>query len=338
MSNGGYGVAVVGATVAAGREVRAVLRERLFPVREWRLVDRIERVERGREDDLEAPLVSGGDFEVDEGTDIVFLCAADVEGVRRFDEAPGHSVLIDLTQSYAERQDVALVVPEVNASAIDDEDWRVLCSPAPGAVALSVALRPLDEVARLRRVVVAAYEPVSSAGEDAVEELARQARDLLSGCSTESAVFAQRIAFNVIPQVGDLLAGGKARGEWEIESQTRRVLGLYDLPIHATAVRVPAFFGQGYAVNVETELPLDAATARELLRQSPGIVLFDDVAAAGGPTLIDALETDAVCLGRLRDDPTVPCGLSLWITIDGTRKGGAVNAVQIAELFIRGHR
>jgi aspartate-semialdehyde dehydrogenase len=340
MNEAGYGVAVVGATAALGREVRAVLHERLFPVREWRLVDCLDRIEQGGEDDLEAPLVRSEDFEVDPGTAIVFLCATDVEPARRrFDDAPGGAVLIDLTQGYADRSDVPLIVPEVNASLIADaEASGVVCSPAPGAVALSVALRPLEDVARLRRVVVTACEPVSSAGSEAIEELARQTRDLLSGCSTESAVFGQRIAFNLIPQVGDLLAGGKARGEWQIESQTRRILALHDLPIHATAIRVPAFFGQGYAVDVETELPLDAASARDLLRQAPGVVLFGDEGPASRPTLIDALETDAVCLGRLRDDPTVPCGLSLWLTIDGARKGGAVNAVQIAELLVRAGR
>jgi aspartate-semialdehyde dehydrogenase len=143
------------------------------------------------------------------------------------------------------------------------------------------------------------------------------------------------MAFNLIPKTGDLLAAGKTVGEWRIESQTRRLLELLDLPISVTSVRVPTFHGVGYTVNVETEAPLDAVAARDLLRAAPGILLSEEESSSPYPTLIDALEMDATCVGRVRDDPTVPYGLNLWVTIDGSRKGGAVNAVQIAELVIR---
>jgi aspartate-semialdehyde dehydrogenase len=338
MSREGYAVAVVGATRPAGREVRAVLRERQLPIREWRLFDTAEQVERGDESEPEAALVALEDIDLDD-VELVFLCTACPDPVRRrLEDAAGRATLIDLTPSYAERPDVPLIVPEVNPAAIAGwEESGIVGSPVAGAIALAVALKPLDEIAGLRRVVVAAYEPVSSAGEEAIEELARQSRDLMNGCSTEANVFSHRIAFNLIPQVGDFLGAAKARGEWQIESQTRRVLALDDLPITATAVRVPVFYGQGYAVNVETEQALDAASARDLLRQAPGIVLLDDVATQTYPTLIEAMEGDATYVGRVRDDPTVPCGLNLWIAIDGARKGGAVNAVQIAELLIRDH-
>jgi aspartate-semialdehyde dehydrogenase len=204
-----------------------------------------------------------------------------------------------------------------------------------GAAALSIVLKPIDRVAQLRRVVVSSYEAAASAGWSGVEELAEQTRGLMGGQSVEPEVFPQRMAFNLIPRVGDLLTAGKALGEWQIESQTRRLLALPDLPISVTSVRVPTFHGLGYTVNIETEAALDAAAAREVLRTSPGILLADEESTSPYPTLVDALEIDATCVGRVRDDPTVPCGLNLWATIDGSRKGGAVNAVQIAELVVR---
>jgi aspartate-semialdehyde dehydrogenase len=338
MSQQGYVVAVVGATRALGREVRAVLHERRLPIREWRLFDTAEQVVRSDGGESEGAFLALDALELDD-VEIVFLCMACPDPVRRrLEDAAGRVVLIDLSQTQVERVEVPLVVPEVNAAAV--ADWKesgIVGSPVPGAIALSVALKPLDDAAGLRRVVVAAYEPVSSVGEEGIEELARQSRDLLSGCSVDTAVFPHRIAFNLIPQVGDFLGAAKARGEWQIESQTRRVLALDDLPITVTAVRVPVFYGQGYAVNVETEQALDAAAALALLHRSPGIVVLDDVATQTYPTLIEVMEADATFVGRLRDDPTVPCGLNLWLAIDGVRKGGAVNAVQIAELLIRDH-
>jgi aspartate-semialdehyde dehydrogenase len=338
MNQEGYVVAVVGATMPLGREVRAVLNERQVPIREWRLFDSAERVESGDEEEAEGALLTLENLDLAD-VEIVFLCTSCPDSVRRrLDDAAGRVAVIDLTTSCAERADVPLIVPEVNATAIAEwQESGIVASPVPGAIALAVALKPLDQMAGLRRVVVAAYEPVASAGEDAIEELARQSRDLLSGCSTEVAVLPHRIAFNLIPQVGDFLGAEKARGEWQIESQTRRLLGLEDLPITVTAVRVPVFHGQGYAVNVETEQALDAAAARDLLRGAPGIVLLDDASTQTYPTLIEAMEADATYVGRVRDDPTVPSGLNLWIAIDGARKGGAVNAVQIAELLIRDH-
>lgn len=338
MKHDGYAVAVVGATRSAGRDVRAVLHERQIPVREWRLFDSKERIERGEEENAEAEMVGFDDLDLVD-VDIAFVCSACPEAVRRrLEEAAGRTALVDLAQTYADRPEVPLIVPEVNAAAIVGwEETGIVSSPVPGAIALAVALKPLEEQAGLRRVVVAAYEPVSSAGTEAIETLARQSSDLLSGRSTEVDVFPHRVAFNLMPQVGDFLGADKARGEWQIESQTRRVLALDDLPITVTAVRVPVFYGQGYVVNVETEQALDAAAARDLLRRSPGVVLLDDVAAEIYPTLIEAMENDAICVGRLRDDATVPCGLNLWLTIDGARKGGAVNAVQIAEILVRDH-
>jgi aspartate-semialdehyde dehydrogenase len=337
MREAGYGVAVLGAARPLGRTIRSVLRERAFPVREWRLFDSAEGIVEDTEEEREVPLI---DIEAMDlaGIDLVFLCDGDAGNAERVQRLGGEeATIIDVSDALAQRSEVPLLVPEVNAAVITDvhATGAVAC-PVPGAIALSVVLKPIEERAGLRRVVVACYESVSGLGERAVEELARQSRELLSGRSVEPSVLPRRIAFNVIPQLGAFVVGAKARGEWSIESQTQRLLDLPDLPITVTGVRVPAFYGQGYAVNVETEHALDVEEASALLRESPGIVLLDDPPGEGYATLIEALETDATCVGRVRADPTVPSGLNLWVTIDGARKGGAVNAVQIAEILVRG--
>ena len=337
MRGSGYAVAVFGATGVVGRALQSTLREREFPVSEWRLFDSVDRLGDAADEDWEVPLLPFDRVDLG-GVDLVFMCTTEVTSVEWTPRAvAAGAVVIDLTQAFADQPDVPIVVPEVNPGAVAEHRARgVLTSPVAGATALSVVLKPLDAAAQLKRVVAACYESVSSAGDAAVEELAQQCRDLLSGRSAEASVFPHRIAFNVIPQVGELLSAGKSRGEWQIESQTRRVLELEDLPITVTSVWVPTFFGQGYALNVETEQPLDAAEACAILRSAPGVLLTDDSAAQlVYPTLIDALDTEATYVGRVRDDPTVPSGLNLWLAIDGVRKGGAVNAVQIAELIIR---
>jgi aspartate-semialdehyde dehydrogenase len=319
-----------------GREVRAVLRERQFPVGAWRLSDSDMRVDVGGDEDMEAPVEDIENIRL-QGVDFVFLCtdaSRAIEVARQAIDSNG--VVVDLVQAFSDQPDVPIVVPEVNADEVAVSANRgILTSPVAGATALSVVLKPLDRAAQLRRVVMSSYEAASSAGWSGVEELAEQTRGLMSGQSVESAIFPQRMAFNLIPRVGDLLTAGKALGEWQIESQTRRLLELPDLPICVTSVRVPTFHGLGYTLNVETETPLDAAAAREILRGAPGILLAEEEGSSPYPTLIEALSVDATCIGRVRDDPTVPYGLNLWVTIDGSRKGGAVNAVQIAELVIR---
>ncbi|MGH7289848.1 MAG: aspartate-semialdehyde dehydrogenase [Myxococcota bacterium] len=327
----GYTVAIVGAASDLGREVQAVLRERLFPVAGWRLVDDDEDAD---DDELADALVPPDAFDVSE-VDLAFLCGGTEQsasfGARALEAGV---VVIDLVQALSDVEGAQYVVPEVNADVVGVEPGP-LCCPVPGAAALAVVLRPLDEAAEIKRVVVTAFEPVSIAGRPGIEELAQQTRDLLSGESVEHAVFPHRIAFNLIPQVGDFVSGGRTRGEWLVESQTRRVLDLPDLPLTVTSVCVPTFYGQAYVLHVETERPLDAVAAAAVLRNAPGILLVDASTGADYPTLADTMGSEATHVGRVRDDPTVPYGLALWVVVDGLRKGGAVTAVQIAERAMR---
>lgn len=336
MSADGYIVVLIGAGSEIGREVAAVLRERAFAVAEWRLYDDAPDEHVFDEDESGEEIFPLDEADV-EGADVVFLCSAPAVAAEWAPRAAGAGALvIDVTYGLAETADVPLIVPEVNPEAVAIGIERgILVSPVPSATALTVVLKPIETTAGIRRVVVTSFEPVSAAGRAGIDELAEQTRDLLAGASPENRVFPHRIAFNLVPQVGDFLPGGRTRGEWLIESHTRRVLDLPDLPITVTSVWAPTFFGQACAVHVETERPFDAEAARVLLRQAPGVLLSDQPDGDGYPTLADVIGSEATHVGRVRDDPTVPYGVALWITIDGLRKGGAVNAVQIAERALR---
>jgi aspartate-semialdehyde dehydrogenase len=332
MSEEGFVVVIIGAGGEVGREVGAALRERGFPVAGWRLYDDAPDDQMFDEDDSGEEIFPLADTDV-EGADVVFLASAGAaEWAAR--AAGAGALAIDLTQSLAETADAPLIVPEVNPAAIAEglERGMIAC-PVANAIALSAVLKPLDAIAELKRVVVTSFEPVSAAGRPGIDELIEQTRDLLSGASPEVGVFPHRIAFNLIPQTGDFVSGGRTRGEWLLESQIRRVLELPDLPMTVTGVYMPVFFGQACAVWVETAAPLDAVAARAVLRAAPGILVSegeDDY-----PTLADVIGSEATHVGRVRDDPSVPFGLALWVAIDGLRKGAAVNAVQIAERALR---
>lgn len=323
-------VAVVGAASEVGREVLAVLDERGAPVSEWRLYDTTNEGSESDGSEFPAPL-QGADVISMEGVDVAFLCGPNLQAGRWAEQARRASALcIDVLGALV-TEGAALVVPEVNGEVVDDGD-RFFACPAPGAAALAIVLQPLEVGAALKRVVVTALEPVSIEGTAGVDELARQTRELLTGASTESEVFPHRVAFNLIPHVGDPLAGGRTSAEWAVELQTRALLDLPDLPILVTSVSVPTFYGSAYIVQVETEQPLDSATARELLRCAPGILLSEE---GTYPTLVEVIGSEATLVGRIRDDHTVAGGVVLWAAIDGLRKGGAVNAVQIAERALR---
>ncbi len=331
-----YAVAVVGATGLVGAEIIAVLDERGFPLRALRLYasdgsagDEVScgaltaRVE----------LLDQAEFD---GVDIVFLAAgapvsADV--LERLSAAG--AVAIDTSPYAIDEPDVPVIVPEVNAAEIHDYVVRhLVVSPDPIAIALAVVVRPLQAAATVRRLVVATFEPVSSAGRAGIEELQRQTVELMSGQSTEPAVFSQRIAFNALPQVGELVAEGGSRDEQHTVTALRRLLDLPDLPVSVTRVRIPTFFGTAIALNIETDEPLSVAHARELLRGAPGVLIDAGAEAPAYPTPASAVGQDAICVGRIRADEVMNV-LDVWIAIDNLRKGAAVNAVQIAEVLVR---
>jgi len=249
------------------------------------------------------------------------------------------TAVIDVSSRFRLDPEVPLVVPEVNVGKLGE--WRergVVASPSGTATALGVVLAPFAAEAGLRRVVVSTYQGVASAGRRAVDALSRETLDLLNARGTRRrGRFARRIAFNCVPQVGALEPGGSTTHELLVVEELRKLLDLPGLGMSVTAIRVPIFFGSAFSVNLETESPLAAAQAADILRRAPGILLHDE-AADSYPTPAEVAGSDATHVGRVRDDPSAePPGLMLWIAIDNVRKGAALNAVQIAEILARDH-
>jgi len=232
-------------------------------------------------------------------------------------------------------KDVPLVVPEVNPDAIAQYKKRnIIANPNCSTIQMVVALKPLHDLARIKRIVVATYQSVSGAGRYAMDELFTQTRSVYVNDPIKRERFTKQIAFNCIPHIDVFLDGGATKEEWKMDVETRKILDP-NIAVTATCVRVPVFISHAEAVNVEFESPLDEKTARDALKRAPGVVVVDHHADEGYVTQIEAAGEDAVYVSRIRRDPTVPNGLNLWVVGDNLRKGAALNAVQIAELLAR---
>lgn len=337
MKKDSYRVAIVGATGAVGEQMREVLEERLFPVGELRLFasersagqflefrSKRLRVEVLREDSFA-------------GVDLA-LFSAGRSVSERFAPlaAAAGAVVIDNSPQFRLEPDVPLVVPEVNAGEIAAyRTRRIVANPNCSTIQLVVALKPIHDAARIRRVVVSTYQSVSGAGRLAMEELKDQTVALFNGRDPEKKKFPHQIAFNCIPHIDAFLENGYTREEMKMVHETRKILGEPSLRITATAVRVPVFCGHSESVNIETEKKLTAAEAKEILRSAPGVLLRDDPEKSEYPMPIDSVRSEATLVGRVREDESIPNGLNLWIVADNLRKGAALNAVQIAEILLR---
>jgi len=338
MKKSTYSVAVVGASGLVGAEIVTVLAERQFPLADLRLYASArsagDEVRCGR---LRAriELLEGARFT---DTDLVFLAAGEQISAEWVGRATEHgAVVIDCSQLLADDADVPLVVPEVNAADVAGFRSRgAVTSPDAPAIALAVALKPLEVAVGIARLVATTFEPVAGAGRAGLDELQQQTLALMSGQSAEERVFPQRIAFNVLPQVGELLAGGVSRDEQQTIDALRRLLGTPELTASVTRARVPLFFGGAVSANIETTHPLPAAQTRELLHGAPGVLLEDTAAEPRYATPADAVGQDATLVGRIREIPSANA-VDLWIAFDNIRKGSAVNAVQIAEILVRDH-
>jgi aspartate-semialdehyde dehydrogenase len=246
--------------------------------------------------------------------------------------------VVDNTSQFRMEPDVPLVVPEVNANAISGYTKRsIIANPNCSTIQMVVALKPIHDAARIKRVVVSTYQSVSGAGRKAMEELSQQVGALFSGKDLKKEKFPHQIAFNCIPHIDVFMEGGYTKEEWKMINETRKVLGEPSLPVTATTVRVPVFCGHSESINVETVVKLSAAEARKILREAPGVVVADEPENNVYPMAIDATGKDATFVGRIREDDSVPNGLNLWVVADNLRKGAALNAVQIAEILIRDH-
>jgi aspartate-semialdehyde dehydrogenase len=245
------------------------------------------------------------------------------------------AVVVDNTACFRMAPDIPLVVPEVNASAISDyRKRRIIANPNCSTIQMVVALKPIHDAARIKRVVVSTYQSVSGAGRQAMEELSQQIAALYNSKDVEKKKFPHQIAFNCIPHIDVFMEDGYTKEEWKIH-ETRKILGEPSLAVTATTVRVPVFFSHSESVNVETEKKLTAAEVKSLLRQAPGIIVADAPENNLYPMALDATGKDATYVGRIREDQSVQNGINLWVVADNLRKGAALNAVQIAEILIR---
>jgi aspartate-semialdehyde dehydrogenase len=328
-------IAVVGATGNVGREMLTILDERGFPADE--VVALASRRSQGTE-------VSFGDRTLKvqalehyefAGTDIALMSAG---GAVSKDWAPKIAakgcVVIDNSSAWRYDADVPLIVPEVNADAIEGfRRKNIIANPNCSTAQLVVALKPLHERARIRRVVVATYQSVSGAGKDAMDELFNQTRSVFVADPIEAKKFTKRIAFNVIPHIDVFMEDGSTKEEWKMMVETKKILDP-KIKLTATCVRVPVFVGHSEAVNIEFEQPITADEAREILREAPGCLVVDKREDAGYVTPYECAGEDATYISRIREDQTLENGLSMWVVSDNLRKGAALNAVQIAELLL----
>jgi aspartate-semialdehyde dehydrogenase len=329
-----YKVAVVGATGNVGREMLSVLAERQFPVSEVVALASTRSV--GTEVSfgdgiLKVKALEYFDFK---GTDICLMSAG---GKVAKEWAPKivaqGALVIDNSSAWRMDRGVPLVVPEVNADALGEIKKGIIANPNCSTAQLVVALKPLHDLATIKRAVIATYQSVSGAGKDAMDELFRQTRAVFVADPIEREIFTKQIAFNVIPHIDVFLDSGYTKEEWKMMVETQKILDP-DIQVTATCVRVPVFIGHSEAVTLEFEKPITAERARAVLREAPGVLLIDKREDGGYATPIECAGEDATYVSRIRKDPTVENGLSLWIVSDNLRKGAALNAVQIAECLV----
>ena len=331
----GYKVAIAGATGNVGREMLDILAERGFPADEVIALASSRSV--GTEVSFGDRVLKVRDLEHHDFSD-TDICLMSAGGAVSREWAPkigGQGcVVIDNSSAWRYDQEVPLIVPEVNADAVEGFARRnIIANPNCSTAQLVVALKPLHDRARIRRVVVSTYQSVSGAGKDAMDELFAQTRAVFVADPIEPKKFPKRIAFNLIPHIDAFMEDGFTREEWKMMAETKKILDR-DIRLTATCVRVPVFISHAEAVNVEFEEPITAQQARDILREAPGCLVIDKHEAGGYITPFEAAGEDATYVSRIREDATVENGLALWVVSDNLRKGAALNTIQIAELLV----
>ena len=332
-----YKVAVIGATGNVGREILNILAERNFPTRDVAALASAKSVGRevsfGDDETLKVQDLASFDFK---GWDIALSSpGAKVSAVHAPRAGKAGCVVIDNTSQFRMDPDVPLVVPEVNPEALAGHTRRnIIANPNCSTIQMVVALKPLHDLARIRRAVVATYQSASGAGRDGMDELFNQTRGIYVNDPVRPEEFTKQIAFNVIPHIDVFMDDGSTKEEWKMIVETKKILDPA-IRMSVTCVRVPVFIGHSEAINLEFEDPISVEEARAALREAPGVSVIDHRADEGYVTPVEAAGDDQVYVSRMREDPTVENGLSLWVVSDNLRKGAALNTVQIAETLIR---
>ena len=331
----GYKVAVVGATGNVGKEMLNILAEREFPVDE--IVALASRNSLGTEvsfGDKTLKTKDLADFDFT-GWDIAFFAiGSDATKIYAPKAASQGCVVIDNSSLYRYDADVPLVVPEVNAEAVDGYKARnIIANPNCSTAQMVVALKPLHDRAKIKRVVVSTYQSVSGTGKEAMDELWNQTKGMfVPGQEVAPKVYPKQIAFNVIPHIDVFLDDGSTKEEWKMVAETKKILDK-SIKVTATCVRVPVFVGHSESINIEFEEPLDWQEAQDILREAPGVMVIDKREAGGYITPVECVGDYATYISRIRQDSTIENGLNLWCVSDNLRKGAALNAVQIAEVL-----
>jgi aspartate-semialdehyde dehydrogenase len=330
-----YNVAVLGATGAVGIEFRKILLERKFPIDKIKFLGKTTV---GKEIDF-----GGRTVKVEAVTDDcfkgcqigLFSAGASISKEVARKAAESGCVVVDNSSAWRMETDVPLVVPEVNP---DDVDWNkgIIANPNCSTIQMVVALKPIHDAAKIKRIVVSTYQSVSGTGLKAIEELNIQTRDIVQGQPiSQRKVYAHQIAFNCLPHIDVFLPNGYTKEEMKMVNETKKIMNDDSIRVTATTVRVPVLYAHSEAVNIETEKKISASDVRALLAKAPGITIVDDPSQNQYPLAINATGKDDVFVGRIREDESVERGINLWVVSDNIRKGAALNAVQIAELLIK---
>jgi aspartate-semialdehyde dehydrogenase len=334
---GPYTVAVVGATGAVGQQMVACLEERRFPVE--RLIPLASERSIGKKVSFqgqEIPVEVLGEDSFAGIEVALFSAGGGISQKYAPLAAQAGAVVVDNSSAWRMDPDIPLVVPEVNPQDIAlYRNKGIIANPNCSTIQMVVALKPLHDAARLKRVVVSTYQAVSGTGQKAVEELAAQVRALFTNQEIVKKVYPHRIAFNVLPHIDVFLENGYTKEEMKMVHETQKILGDNTIQVTATTVRVPVFYGHSEAVNIETERKLTPQEARKILEAAPGVKVVDDPAKFRYPMPLDAAGQDFTLVGRIREDFSIANGLNFWVVADNLRKGAATNAVQIAEILIR---
>ena len=335
-----FDLAVVGATGAVGQAMLEVLAERKFPVGQVHALASERSAGKKVSFGNQSLTVENLDtFDFSKTQLGIFSPGASVSKIYAPKAAAAGCVVVDNTSQFRNDEDKALVVPEVNRHALDMfKDTNIVANPNCSTIQMMVALKPIYDAVGIERINVATYQAVSGSGTDAIEELAAQTAKLLNGKPAEPSVYPRQIAFNCIPQIDTFQENGYTREEMKMVWETRKILEDPNIQVNPTCVRVPVFYGHSEAVHIETSDALSADQARKLLENAPGVVVIDERSDGGYPTAVtDSAGTDAVFVGRIREDISHKNGLNLWIVSDNVRKGAALNSVQIAECLIEDH-
>lgn len=332
-----FSVAVVGATGAVGNEMIKILEERAFPVGQLKLLASERSFGKSLEYKGESVNVEVLDENSFEGVQIgLFSAGGGISEKFAPIAAQAGCVVIDNTSAFRMAPDIPLVVPEVNAEAIGQYKQKgIIANPNCSTIQMVVALKPIHDAVRIKRVVVSTYQSVSGTGKEAIEELEAQTRAILTCREPIVRVYPHQIAFNCLPQIDVFLDNGYTKEEMKMVNETKKIMNDPSIAVTATTVRVPVFFAHSESVNIETIKKITPAQVRELLSKAPGVKVVDDPLHRQYPLAIDAAGKDDTYVGRIREDESIDNGINMWIVSDNLRKGAALNAIQIAEILAR---